>query len=204
MSPSVHLPFSQACENNKQPILQVISPLLSQAKTLLEVGSGTGQHAEFFARQLPYLHWQASDQAINLPHLNCRFDLAKLANLPQAIELDVSGKWPTNKFDVIYTANTLHIMSKPLVEAFFNGLPEVTATDTQLFIYGPFNYQGKFSSQSNAEFNVWLTNNNPLSGIRDIEWIVELAQQQGFIFQTDFSMPANNQLLHFIRDNRSN
>ncbi|QIR16184.1 DUF938 domain-containing protein [Shewanella aestuarii] len=195
----MHLPFSQACENNKHPILKVISPLLTQAKTLLEVGSGTGQHAEYFAQQLPHLRWQASDQAINLPHLNCRFNLAELGNLPLAIELDVSGNWPVSTFDAIYTANTLHIMSKPLVESFFNGLAIVSKSNSQLFIYGPFNYQGQFTSQSNADFHVWLTQNNPLSGIRDIEWIMDLAVQQGFQLQTDFEMPANNRLLHFSR-----
>ncbi|UJF23525.1 DUF938 domain-containing protein [Shewanella sp. OMA3-2] len=194
-----HLPFSQACENNKQPILDIIAPRLNQPLNLLEVGTGTGQHAVFFANQLPHIYWQASDQVINLNHINARIKHANLVNLPTAIALDVSQQWPKQIYDVIYSANTLHIMSRQLVEAFFIGVGQVTQINSQVFIYGPFNYQGQFTSESNANFEQWLKQHNPLSGIRDIEWILALAKAQQLTLINDFSMPANNRLLHFIK-----
>lgn len=194
-----HLPFSQACENNKQPILDILAPRLSLQCNLLEVGTGTGQHAVFFARQLPHVCWQTSDQVVNLHHINARIAHADLVNLPTALTLDVSQPWPKQIFDAVYTANTLHIMSRQLVEAFFVGVGQVTKINSHVFIYGPFNYQGQFTSESNANFEQWLKQNNPLSGIRDIEWILALAKTQQLILIDDFSMPANNRLLHFIK-----
>ncbi|WP_434938003.1 DUF938 domain-containing protein [Shewanella sp. HL-SH8] len=193
------LPFSQACENNKQPILDIIAPRLIKPLHLLEVGTGTGQHAVFFARQLPHICWQASDQVVNLNHINARIAQANIINLPAAIALDVSQQWPKQIFDAIYTANTLHIMSSKLVEAFFVGVGQVTKVNSQVFIYGPFNYNGHFTSDSNANFEQWLKQNDPSSGIRDIEWILELAKAQQLMLIDDFSMPANNRLLHFIK-----
>ncbi|MBR9727803.1 DUF938 domain-containing protein [Shewanella intestini] len=196
------LPFSQACENNKQPILDTITPWLKDKHGVLEIGSGTGQHCVYFSQNLPHLSWQPSDQLVHLPHLNTRIHQAQLNNLSTAIELDVNKPWPTvlNMIDTVFTANTLHIMPKPIVEVFFKRIGQhLSSTISQLIIYGPFKYNDQFTSPSNANFELWLQQQYSGSGIRDIEWISELALKQGFELVEDISMPANNQLLKFYR-----
>ncbi len=180
-----------------------LESVFSQSKQVLEIGSGTGQHCVFFAENLPHLTWQASDQNAYLPHLNQRIEMEGSENLLPAFGLDVTLTWPSNlisdKLDGLYTANTLHIMSKSMVEYFFDGLGQYLHLNSNVAIYGPFNYQGQYSSESNASFDIWLKQNNPDSGIRDIEWILKLASDQGLSLQDDIEMPANNRLLHFIR-----
>ena len=197
------MPFSQACENNKEPILAELKHIFSDSQQVLEIGSGTGQHSVHFAANLPHLTWQASDQNSYLTHLNARIELVGSPNLLPAFGLDVTLDWPISmispKLDGLFSANTLHIMSKAMVEAFFSGLGQALSTTANVVIYGPFNYQGKFSSESNASFDQWLKQNNPESGIRDIEWVITLAQKQGLTLQSDIEMPANNRLLHFSR-----
>jgi cyclopropane fatty-acyl-phospholipid synthase-like methyltransferase len=195
------LPFSQACENNQQPILTLLTKWLPNCVHLLEIGSGTGQHSVYFANHLPHIRWQPSDQRHYLPNLQARLNLQASPNLQPAIELDVTQPWPqlTSNVDAIFSANTLHIMSKTMVEAFFIGVGNLLVNAGSLVIYGPFNYQGQFTSDSNRQFNMSLQHNNPQSGIRDIEWICQLAQQQGLTLREDIAMPANNRLLHFIK-----
>ncbi|GGP73544.1 DUF938 domain-containing protein [Shewanella ulleungensis] len=200
-TPLAQLPFSQACENNKHAILTHLQQWLTHTTQVLEVGSGTGQHCVFFAENLPHLRWQPSDQAHYLDHLQARLQHYPLNNLADGIELDVNQSWPqlADAIDAIYTANTLHIMSPALVEVFFVGCGKVLANKGCVVIYGPFNYLGEFTSDSNAQFDVWLKQQHPLSGIRDIEWIISLAKQQGLILTEDVAMPANNRMLYFTR-----
>ncbi|WP_394392476.1 DUF938 domain-containing protein [Shewanella woodyi] len=196
------LPFSQACENNKAPILDAIRPLLLNSKHLLEIGTGTAQHAVHFAEHLPHLIWQTSDQQGYLEGIEMRLAQVQLMNLRKPLTLDVTQTWPLPKqanIDAMFTANTLHIMAKEMVEAFFNGVGEHLQPQGQLCIYGPFNYEGNYTSESNARFDIWLAEQNPQSAIRDIEWIVQLAKGQGLKLMADHTMPANNRLLHFIK-----
>ncbi|MBW8183791.1 DUF938 domain-containing protein [Shewanella nanhaiensis] len=196
------LPFSQACENNKAPILDVIRPLFLNSRHLLEIGTGTAQHAVHFAQHLPHLIWQTSDQQGYLEGIEMRLAQVQLMNLRQPLTLDVTQTWPLSKqvnFDAMFTANTLHIMSKEMVEAFFNGVGEHLQPQGQLCIYGPFNYGGNYTSESNAMFDIWLAEQNPQSAIRDIEWIVQLAKEQDLKLMADHTMPANNRLLHFVK-----
>ncbi|MGI5309859.1 DUF938 domain-containing protein [Rheinheimera sp. WS51] len=200
--------FSQACENNKAPILDVLAPILQHSRRVLEVGGGTGQHAVFFgqhfatkrnADQEPLI-WQSSDQAAYLPDLAARINHANLSNLLSPIELDVtSSAFTVEKVDAVFSANTLHIMSWPVVQRFFQRLDEFCHKKAQLCIYGPFNYQGQFTSDSNVNFDQYLKQRDPLMGIRDIEQVIALAQQLGFTLEQDYAMPANNRLLHFKR-----
>ena len=192
-------PYSQACDNNKQPIFQVLKQLLSNSKQLLEIGSGTGQHAVHFAQQLPQLTWQTSDVAINHPGINQWLDQAELSNLQRPLLLDLNQPWPIEQVDSIFSANTLHIVSWPLVKKFFSGVANHLASDGILCVYGPFNYQGNFTSQSNANFDLWLKSRDPDSGIRDIEHIEQLATAAGLTLIDDHAMPANNRLLVFKR-----
>ncbi len=192
------LPFSQAAENNRLPILEVLRPTLRKLDSVLEVGSGTGQHAVSFAEALPDLRWQASERAEALPLLQPRLHAAALSNLPEPIVIDLGLRpWEAQPADAIYTANTLHIVEESLVEAFFLGCEEHSCTGNHLFVYGPFNYGGEFTTESNARFDLWLKDRDPRSGIRDFEWVNGLAERAGYTLRADHEMPANNRLLHW-------
>lgn len=189
-------PFSQACENNKDPILQVLSRYLDKPGSLLEVGSGTGQHAAYLARALPNIQWQPSDVSDNLPGITLWCKEAMLANLAMPLIFDVTE--PKNRppaHDHLFSANTLHIMSWPAVEAFFQQLPDIVRPHGFVFLYGPFKYNGQFTSPSNGDFDQWLKQRGAHQGIRDIEAITELAQAAGLRLLEDVRMPANNQTL---------
>ena len=190
------LPFSQACENNKLPILEVLKRHLNESSRLLEVAGGTGQHAVFFAENFPALHWQSTDIPSNVDSLNLRIQGASLANLPRAKPLDVNQRpWQVDSFDTIFSANSLHIMSADSVENFFAEVGNHCNENGKLLVYGPFKYNGEFTTDSNARFDLWLKDRDPLSGVRDFEWVNEMANNAGFRFLEDNAMPANNQLL---------
>jgi len=194
------LPYSQACENNKGPILEVLQPLFDNVTTVLEIGSGTGQHAEFFAAAMPHLTWQTTDMADNLSGIQQRIDQARLRNVPPVIEFDVNRhQLPNGKFDAVFTANTLHIMSWRTVEQMFATISSLLNPRGQLCIYGPFNYGGTYTSGSNELFDQSLRSRNAQMGIRDIEKVQQLAQCFNFNPLKDYQMPANNRLLHFYR-----
>lgn len=190
-------PFSQACENNKAPILVHLKRYFSGISQVLEIGSGTGQHSVYFAQHLPHLRWQTSD--LNAHHhgiLQWHLD-AKLDNVLPPITLDLNHPWPVDHVEAIFTANTLHIVSRPLVEHFFKGIKQHLIPGGLVGIYGPFKYQGHFTSESNQHFDTMLKAHDPKSGIRDSEWIETLARQAGLSLLEDISMPANNRLLFF-------
>lgn len=188
-------PFAPSCERNQGPILSVLQRHLADTRRVLEIGSGTGQHAVHFAAAMPWLAWQCSDRADNLPGIAAWRDEATLANTPPAIELDVDGPWPDNRFDAVFTANSLHIMGWPQVEAFFAGVGKVLQADGLLIVYGPFNYGGDFTSDSNRAFDQWLKGRDPASGIRDFEAVDALARGIGLSLVEDNAMPANNRCL---------
>lgn len=193
--------FSQSCENNKQPILQKIKTVFQQPQTILEIGSGTGQHACYFAKHLPHLNWQTTDRAENLAGINCWIKETGLNNLPDSIELNVINQpWACQSIDALFTANTLHIMHWPEVECLFSGLEKYLTAKAQVCIYGPFNYQGKYTSQSNEQFDQWLKMRDPASGIRDYEDVERLAHKASLSICDDFEMPANNRLLVFQKN----
>lgn len=192
-------PFAPSCERNQGPILEVLRRHLGDARRVLEVGSGTGQHAVHFAAAMPWLGWQSSDRADNLPGIAAWLDDAALANTPHAIELDVDGPWPATTFDAVFTANSLHIMGWPQVEAFFGGVGAVLEAGGLLVVYGPFNYGGEFTSESNRAFEQWLKDRDPASGIRDIEAVDALARGIGLHLIEDNAMPANNRCLVWRR-----
>ncbi len=189
-------PYSQACENNKAPILEVIREVFSQPVTVWEIGSGTGQHACYFASELPHLIWQATDVAENLPGINAWRDEAELANLNPPLVLDVTSPvWPCDGMDAVFTANTLHIMSWQQVEILFERFRTYLNPLAQVCIYGPFNYAGDYTSESNAYFDQSLKSRDPLSGIRDFGAVMVLAERAGLKLLKDNPMPANNRLL---------
>lgn len=190
------LPYSQASENNKLAILDVFERYLANRKSLLEIGGGSGQHAVFFAEQFPHLCWQSSDLPVNVSNLNLRINQAQIPNAPSAFGLDVNQPdWNCKEFDVIFSANSLHIMSADSVENFFAGVGRHLEENGLLLVYGPFKYNAEFTSESNARFDLWLKDRDPVSGVRDFEWVSNLAELAGLKIVEDNVMPANNQLL---------
>jgi SAM-dependent methyltransferase len=197
-------PHAPSCERNRDPILAVLREHLHGRRLVLEIGSGTGQHAVHFAAALPQLIWQCSDRAEQLPDIRAWLADAALSNTPPPLELDVAtGPWPQARFDAAFTANTLHIMGWPEVEATFAGLDRVLDADATLVAYGPFNYCGAFTSDSNAQFDAWLRARDPRSGVRDFETVDARAQAIGLQLVADIEMPANNRCLVWRRDARS-
>jgi cyclopropane fatty-acyl-phospholipid synthase-like methyltransferase len=192
-------PHSPASERNREPILAVLRAFFADRTAVLEIGSGTGQHAAHFARALPHLQWQASDLAENLPGVRAWLGEAMLPNTSEPIDLDVTGAWPAATFDAVYSANTLHIMGWPEVEAMFAALRAVTTDDAKLAIYGPFNIDGTFTSDSNAAFDASLKASAPHMGIRDIAAVDALAQASGFALVDSIALPANNRILLWQR-----
>ncbi|OAI15658.1 MULTISPECIES: DUF938 domain-containing protein [Methylomonas] len=191
-------PFSQACENNKDSILQVLKTAFTEPATVWEIGSGTGQHACHFARHLPHLEWQPTDRAEHLPGIALWRDEAGLDNLRPALALDVTDAiWPCNGIDALFSANTLHIMGHAEVEVLFQKLRIHLSPVATACFYGPFNYQGRYTSDSNARFDEWLKQRDPRSGIKDYEWIADLAAAAGLTVTDDVEMPANNRTLVF-------
>ena len=188
--------FADSCEENKHPILEVLRTEFSATKNVLEIGSGTGQHAVFFAEQLPHLTWQPSDVIESHTSIVAWMVDAQLDNVLPPIELDVARHhWPKNIYDGIFTANTAHIMSWPEVVEMFNGVNQVLAQQGKFCLYGPFNYQGHYTSPSNAHFDQWLKARDPQSGIRDFEALSALADENDLKLVKDYEMPVNNRLI---------
>ena len=189
-------PFSEACERNKEPILGILRQVLARSQRVLEIGSGTGQHAVFFAAELPHLYWQTSDLAAAHPGIQARIRASNLPNVLAPCVLDVDAPvWPVQDMDAIFSANTAHIVAWPQVENLFQGVGRTLQAQGLFCLYGPFNYRGEFTSASNAQFDAWLKQRDARSGIRDFEALDRLAQQQGMVLQDDYAMPANNRTL---------
>jgi SAM-dependent methyltransferase len=193
-------PFSDACERNKGPILDVLREALADRRKVLELGGGTGQHAVHFARHLPHLVWQTSDVAAHLRGIHQWIDEAALPNLPPAIELDINqAAWPSIDADAVYTANTLHIISWPEVQRLFERVGALLPPAGLLVVYGPFKYGGLHTAQSNARFDLMLRERDPQSGLRDFEAVAELAGRNGLVLMQDHAMPANNRTVVWRR-----
>jgi len=193
-------PYSESCDQNKKPILKVLQPLLAAASDVLEIGSGTGQHALYFSQMMPHLTWNTSDCAGYLAGINCWLNDAELSNIKAPFELDVTrSEWPSLQVDTVFTANTVHIMHQHDVTNLFTGVGSLLKTGGDFIIYGPFNYDNAYTSVSNADFDLWLKSRDPLSGIKDFEELELLANNAGMVLVSDYEMPANNRILHFTR-----
>lgn len=189
-------PYSEACEQNREPIIAVLRPRLRSCRRLLEIGSGTGQHAVYFGAELPHLSWQTSDCRDNHAGIRAWFDEARLPNVDPPMALDVlEDAWPDERFDAVYSANTAHIMHSDAVVAMFRGVGRVLGAGGVFLLYGPFNIDGRFTSESNARFDAWLKQRDPEMGIRDMAWLDQLATDSGLRFQEDLVMPVNNRTL---------
>lgn len=192
-------PFAPSCERNQGTILEVLKGIVSDsAVNLLEIGSGTGQHAVFMAPHFPSLNWQTADLLGNHSGINQWVVESQIPNIIKPIVYE-SGEsdFPNMNIDVVFTANTLHIMSWQNVKVLIEQFGKYLKTGARIVIYGPFNYGNQFTSESNAKFDVWLKQQEIHQGIRDFEGIVELMKNQGIKLVEDFKMPSNNRILHF-------
>ena len=189
-------PFAPACERNKQPILEKLLTLFAKVETVLEIGSGSGQHAVHFARALPHLRWYTSDLREHHAGIRLWMDEAGLANLAPPLELDVGRfPWKAPAVQAVFTANTLHILSLRGVTHLFEGVGMLLKAGGLLAVYGPFNYGGAFTSPGNRDFDAWLKAEDPARGIRNFEDMVALGLRHGLVHEQDLAMPANNRLL---------
>ena len=188
-------PFAPACERNREPILAVLRRRFADRSCVLEIGSGTGQHAVHFAAAMPHLDWQTSDVAAHLPGIRQWLAEAGLPNTPPPQAFDVNGAWPAGRFDAVFSANTLHIMAWHEVVLLFDGLRKMMCPGALLTVYGPFKEGGQFSSASNAAFDAALRAADPQRGIRDIEAVDALSHAAGLQRIDDQPMPANNRCI---------
>ncbi|WOX04047.1 DUF938 domain-containing protein [Microbulbifer pacificus] len=191
----VKLPDAPSTGRNREPIFEQLRRLLAHSRRVLEVGSGTGQHAVYFAPRLPHLLWQTSERVQNLHEVQAWLASSPADNLPPPLPLDVTGEWPQLRVDTLFTANTLHIMPASAVESFFARLPQVLEPGGQLIVYGPMKIAGNYIGSGNADFDVWLKEQDSLRGIRDLEWLDQLAEAQGLRRTENNFLPAHNQLL---------
>jgi cyclopropane fatty-acyl-phospholipid synthase-like methyltransferase len=188
--------YSEACEQNREPILNILKDEFSQARTVLEIGSGTGQHAVYFSRHLPHLQWQTSDLGENHASIRAWLDEAGPENTLPPLLLDVCGDdWPATRYDAVFSANTTHIMSWSAVEHMFSGIGKQLRQGGRFCLYGPFNYGNRYTSLSNQRFDLWLKNRDAMSGLRNFEDLDQLAGNQGMSLCADHEMPVNNRLL---------
>ncbi len=195
------LPFSEACERNKEPILEVLRDCFADRVHVLEIGSGTGQHAVHFTRRLTHLIWHPTEQLNFLPDLAARIQSEGGVNLRPPTVLDVRQSiWPVRSVDAVFTANTLHIMSWASVLAMFHGIGSVLAPGGVMCIYGPFRYDGRYTSESNRAFDHSLRERDPASGLRDIREVTETAQAYGLSLRADHDLPAFNRLLILAKE----
>jgi len=194
-------PFAESCVQNRAPIIAVLREVFANCSRVLEIGSGTGQHAVYFAPELPHLVWQTADVPQHHAGIRLWLDDAALPNVLPPLALDVNDTaWHSGRYDAVFSANTLHIMGWPEVERFFAGVGAVLQAGGVLAVYGPFNYKGTYTSESNARFDAWLKARDPASGVRDFEAVDALARAQGLVLQQDIAMPANNRTLVWRMD----
>ena len=200
----MELPFSEACERNKGPILEVLRKVFSKTETVLEIGSGTGQHAVHFSTHLSHLVWQPTELGENVAMLKSRIDLEGPENLLPAKELDVlRNNWELEKTDAVFIANVFQIAPIEVMHSCLIGTSNCLKRLGIFCVYGPFRFEGKFTSPNNAEFDSSLRANNPEWGIRDFEQLCQVAEERDFTFQHNYSMPANNQLLVFKKHSQT-
>lgn len=197
---NIDKPHSPACDNNKNPILDVLKEQFTRPGHVLEIASGTGQHAVHFAKHLPHLDWQPTDRLECLCGIRAWCETQNSSNLKTPKELDVNhADWEKFKTDYIFSANAVHIMSWDSVKNFYSGIHQSLKPQGMLGLYGPFNYNGGYTSESNARFDTWLKQRDPLSGIRNFEDLDQMASSIGLQLVKDYEMPANNRTLIWIR-----
>ena len=189
-------PNAPSCEQNQQVILDVLKTLFIESGDVLEIGSYTGQHAVYFTEHLPHLNWYPGDLEAEHAGMKMWFSDVKhdRIHVPLILDVDISD-WNVDKKDYIFSANVTHIISSEQTEKMFKHVGEILKTGGLFAQYGPFNYNGQYTSESNANFDVWLKQRNPDSCIKHFESMQEQAQINNLRLLKDIAMPANNRIL---------
>ena len=192
---------SPSCERNKAPILAILRTILSQPGLVLEIGSGTGQHAVYFANGLPHIQWQPTDLEGNLPSIQAWRAESGVANVRSPLVLDLfSEDWPLAQADAVVCINTIHIVSWQGVARLFKGAGHLLPAGAVMFTYGPYRYRDRTLEPSNEDFDRWLKYRDPDSGVRDFESVNALAQANGLMLAGDVPMPANNRSIWWVKE----
>lgn len=191
--------WSSACERNKDPILAYLRQWLKSGDHVLEIGSGSAQHAQYFTQAISGLTWQCSECPEALADLAACLDGRLSEVLLPALSLDVNAAWPEELYQAVFTANTLHIMDWPSVLSFLAAAPDRLEVGGHLIVYGPFKYADRYTSASNLEFDQWLRQRDEHSGIRDLQEISRILLNKGMVQLDDVDMPVNNQLLRWVK-----
>lgn len=187
---------AESTRRNRNPILGILKKEIEGSKKLLEIGSGTGQHAVYFSKKLPQILWQTSDRSINHESINYwikRYNLKNLL-LPLDIEIGVNEKNINDIFDCVFSSNTSHIMSLENVKRLFALVGKVLNKNGKFFLYGPFKINLEFTTRSNEDFHQKLKAENKLMGLRDIEELDKYAIENNMQNHAFYEMPANNYL----------
>lgn len=192
-------PYAEAAHQNRDDILSVLKQEFKQSKNILEIGSGTGQHAVYFSSHLKHLSWQPSDKIENLAGIQLWINEYSSPNLNQPIELDVSKPWPHKSYDGVFAANIAHIMHWHQIEAMFAGIGASLTSAGIFCLYGPFNNHGKYTSESNRQFDVWIKERDPYACIRDKVDLDLLAKKHNLMPSQAWQMPANNFILTWTK-----
>ena len=197
-------PRSEACERNRDPILKVLMQWFLEPGTALEIGSGTGQHAVYFAKHMPHVTWLSSDLDDNRPGIRSWVADAQLPNLPPPLRLDVSDPaWPVERTQYVFSANTAHIMNWNQVQAMFAGIGKTLGPKGVFCLYGPINHKGEFTSDSNRAFDSLLRSQNAEMGVRDDTALITLARRNNLQLVGDYWLPANNRTLVWVKQEGS-
>ena len=198
-------PYAPSCEQNRDVILTVLQPRLKGVRRLLELGSGTGQHAVYFAPALPHITWQTSDLEEHLPGIQLWLADYPVANLPPPIVLDVAtDRWPTAKFDAVFSANTAHMMDATMAGAMLSGVARLLPPNGRFLLYGPFKKEGNFHGPNDRAFDQRLRSHDPAIGLKDIAWLDQFAAAEGLNLVEEIAMPANNFVLFWKKNAQPN
>jgi len=193
-------PYSESCDQNKDPILAVLKEELADIQTVLEIASGTGQHAVYFSTQLNHLHWITSDLEENHSAIQQWIDDCPDGHVEGPLLIDVNQEhWLDESVCGVFSANSAHIMNWPSVVKMMQGVANTLRKGGIFCLYGPFNYKGDYTSDSNRNFDAWLKERDPDSGIREFEKLNYLAYENNMILKKDYEMPANNRLLVWVK-----
>ncbi len=189
-------PEAPATDRNRESILEVLRSEFEAVQSVLEIGSGTGQHAVFFGRELPWLKWQTSDRQQNHAGINAWLEDAALKNVCAPLTLDVEEvDSVAGEYDAVFSANTAHIMNMDAVRCMFALVGGCLSARGRFYLYGPFKIDGEFTSDSNRAFDASLKAQDPCMGIRDLDALHALASKNGLAHEKSYGMPANNMLI---------
>lgn len=195
--------FNNAADNNKQFIAGELKRLLVPGARVLEIGSGSGQHAVHFVSQLKEVSWQPTDRKPYFDALERNLGGITLSGVRKPIYLDIAQFDIAGSFDAVFCANVMHIMSADLIPNMMAGVASLLDSGGLFILYGPYKYEGAYTTLSNEKFDEWLKSRDPLSGIRDIEVVQAKAKTNHLDLIEDIPMPANNQFLVFRKSSEN-